>query len=308
MKLFVVLFCLYSSFGWSQEPYYTFGIGVPNPSPVLTFEDTATTKYIYYEQGTWNLWETGMPTKVFFNDGYQGGKALLTDTNDTYPTNNSSICEFKIVRDLGYSDVLEINFMHKMQTSPGLDGGKIEISLDNGQTWGNIIDNTYLNSFNVQIYGTHVNEYTVTDQVFALTDAGYSGTFDWTNSIYNLFIGFYSGDTINVRFTFKTDMTPENNEGWMIDDLVFSTFMVGLDELDNSMVISPNPATSVIEFDVQDIEVVQIFTSNGRLVKEYALDPNASKASLKIEELEVGSYFIRGTGIGKVLQAKFHKN
>lgn len=307
MKYLVLIFLMLSLKSWAQEPYYTFGTWVPNPSPLLTFEDTSTTKYIYYEAGTWNLWETGMPSKVFFNDGYNGGRALLTDSNDTYPTNNSSICEFKIVRDLGYSDVLEMNFMHKMQSSPGLDGGKIEISFDNGQTWGNIIDDSYLNTFNVQVYGSHSNEYTLTDQVFSLTDAGYSGTFDWMNSIYNLFIGFYSGDTINVRYVFKTDMTPENNEGWMIDDLMFSTFMVGLEELKSTIHLSPNPATSELQVEVSDLDQLEIYTSTGQLVKSCTLNVNNSKFKLNIEDLAPGSYIIKGIGADHVIFGRFQK-
>src|ERR1043165_9963954 len=106
--------------------------------------DQSNELYITIDTASGNLWQIGNPGKSYFNDAWSAPNAIVTDTLQTYPANNTSV--FQILLPFSFVGwASEIQFKHRYQTTSNHDGGYIEFSHDNGQTWYNVIaDSAYL--------------------------------------------------------------------------------------------------------------------------------------------------------------------
>jgi len=100
--------------------------------------------YQYIEIGSTpdNIWEIGEPNKLFLDSAFSFPKAIITDTNDFYPTSNNSFFDLYIgnYNIDWFPDDIFIEIKHKFDTDTLKDGGYITVSYDMGETWANIID------------------------------------------------------------------------------------------------------------------------------------------------------------------------
>lgn len=215
---------------YSQDTIYSWAYTI---SPVSNFEDRDTMNYFYFDSTqSNNTWQIGTPLKTTFNSAYTIPYALVTDTMNSYPTNNTSSFEFTIYTD----DMTFISFWHRLDSDSLTDGGVVEISKDGGLTWTNVLDDPELTLYNF---------YTTNDSIKSNSNKpGFSGTSTWIQST----IQAYIMNFFRFRFTFTSDSIETNKDGWLIDSFEFTCWGTGI-KYDNEkppIYVSPNPTTNLI--------------------------------------------------------------
>lgn len=230
-----------------------------------------------------NIWQIGVPDKPFFNNAYSLTHAIITDTLNPYPVNDTSSFTLRHIRpgELGGNESLQLNFWFRFNSDSLSDFGMIEASIDNGITWVNLLteDTTYNfawidpkpvltgNSNGWQHFSLELNMLTY--------ELGYS-------------------DTLLYRFTFISDGVQTNKDGWMLDDFQLADWWEGIDDQRNNKAISiyPNPTKGEISI-VKNIGVangnsIEIIDINGIIV----LRQEIQSSSLRLN-LPDGLYFMK---------------
>jgi hypothetical protein len=230
-----------------------------------------------------NLWQIGVPNKPVFDSAYSITHALVTDTLNSYPINDTSSFILKHIRqgELGGNESLQLNFWFKMNTDSLSDYGKVEASIDNGITWVNLMteDTTYYlqwiepkpvltgNSNGWQHFALELNMLTY--------ELGYS-------------------DTLLYRFTFISDSIQTNKDGWMIDDFLLADWWEGIEDNNSkeSLLMYPNPTSGIIYINEENFardNHISIINNIGQVVFETTLN---EKQNLDIRSLQNGVYVI----------------
>ena len=195
---------------------------------VISFEEP--TPYITILPLPQNLWQIGVPHKVFFNSAYTLPNAIITDTINNYPKNNLSTFELIAgqFNALYYPFEIFIDFRHKYDSDTLSDGGFITVSWDNGLSWMNIMTDTS-HIFEITpkypfAWGNN-NLYTA-ESLLNNGEPGFSGhSGDWIHSSmawYFLPVKKHPElipDTMRLRFNFISDTIEQHREGWMIDQI-----------------------------------------------------------------------------------------
>jgi hypothetical protein len=219
-----------------------------------------------------NIWQVGTVSKTVFTSGYQGTRAIVTDSMHLYPANNISSFTLHIRNCIpmwcgggGYEGI-SIIFEHKYNTEAGVDGGMIEISSDRGATWQNVINSTDAN----YLQGIYTSSNTVT----SLGQPGFSGNMGTWQSC-GFWLTNYNPDTMLVRFIFKSDSV-NSGDGWMIGNMSVQGFGEGIEQFGKTGVkVSPNPAK----------EQVLIESYNGLpLNGDLSIFDNLGRSVLRIKE------------------------
>lgn len=167
-----------------------------------------------------NIWQSPKNGSIIYKPflGYAGH---ITDTINPYPVNNSSSFEF-MVTDWPYVTdcfgMFLIIFNHIFDTDTMYDGGYLEISFDNKETWYNIIDSVPQFILDSTADYSLENMYGNSDTLWN-GQKGFSGRKELFTSVviftlkpqYNCSI-----DTIFIRFTFISDSIDNHKEGWNI--------------------------------------------------------------------------------------------
>jgi hypothetical protein len=267
--------------------------GTPNPSfHYFNFEDNSSNNYFYADSTQANnLWEIGDPIKTNFTSGISSYRALVTDTVNPYPINNTSSLYMNLYHSgLGW---LEIMFWYKIDSDTITDGGTIEFSFDNGLSWYNITethpDPQIWWSAN---FSTGMN---LTDTITSLGEPGISGTSDWEPGYVNIFnsvAGCCDPWTMKVRFSFASDNTMNNpKDGWILDNFSISAMMEGINNLNTSENISlfPNPSSNYISFEnISESTTITLFNAAGEKTMETLVKENAT---IDVSRLTPGIYF-----------------
>src|SRR5687767_10238215 len=99
----------------------------------VSFE-TPTTSIVIDTVGG-NLWQIGKPQKAFFDTAHSGINAILTDTLNDYPSNDTSSFIYIITDPYTLTCLTCMEFSHKYDMdSPG-DKGLIDASYNGGASW-----------------------------------------------------------------------------------------------------------------------------------------------------------------------------
>lgn len=223
-----------------------------------------------------NIWQIGIPNKVFLDSSYSAPLCIITDTINNYPINNFSSFQIKILPPpnscwgIGY-----MYFMHKYDFEQNKDGGYIEVKYDNDTTWTNIIFDTDPEVFIQSSYF-----YSDTDTIIGNIPAFTGNSNGWISSgfwwAWQIGVKNYFHDSLTIRFSMKSDSINTNQEGWLIDDIYLqlgdctgniSSNNLQIDDLN----IYPNPVNNIstIEFANKSnvLTTVKIFDSIGKEVK-----------------------------------------
>lgn len=237
-----------------------------------------------------NIWQIGIPQKSIFDSAATFPNALLTDTIDFYPPNNSSGFQFTIVPWTNRG-VLAIQWKQKLDMDEGLDGGKIEFSVDAGATWQNVFNNPHVYNF----YGFQpTNQDTLPngEVVFSGTDSLWRDIwlcYDMTWLSLN--------DSIRVRFTFTSDTIDNPKEGWIIDNmLAHLTIIHTVSEVkpEKYLNVYPNPTSDIIHIEtqkIQDFHIIEqmvLVNSAGQIVDEWKRIP--TKFFINVKKYSNGLY------------------
>lgn len=106
----------------------------------ITFENVFSNLYIDTIQPN-NIWQIGRPQKILLDSSDTKPNAIITDTINAYPINNTSSFIVKILQE-GWAwspnwpgPFAYIEFVHKYNTDTIIDGGHLEYSIDAGIIW-----------------------------------------------------------------------------------------------------------------------------------------------------------------------------
>lgn len=262
---------------YGQDTIYS--IAYTFPQPVSSFEDRDTAKYFHIDTTQPNnLWQIGTPSKTVFNNAYSAPLALMTDTLNIYPNVNISSFEFVIYTD----DATFISFWHRFNTDSLADGGVVDVSTDGGSTWTNIINATQF---------TLTNFYSSSNTILSNSNKpGFTGNSGWTQSI----IQGYALNFVRFRFTFTSDNSNTNKDGWMIDSFDFTCLGTGIQEVGvNSPIhIFPNPTSNFIS--IRSDNSIQFKSA---LIKDIIGKTilTTDRTTIDLSQFQSGIYFIEVT-------------
>lgn len=260
------------------------------------------TDYFFYFDSTQenNIWQIGTPSKQYLNSAYwDNAKALLTDTLNYYPSNNVSSFQFGLVNcgnggatqnclDWYWGPRIEIS--HKIDSELGMDGGTIEVSHDNGNTWVNLIEEIQ------DLEWIGYDMYSINDTIQSLGKPGFSGQTDWIFTEINYSMSYSEPlDTILFKFTFASDSVQTNQDGWEIGQVyVFGEYeLVDEYNINNLISVYPNPATDQLNITrekINGVPSIQILDASGKIIFE---EKNSSGSSINVQNLPNGNYTLR---------------
>lgn len=242
-----------------------------------------------------NIWQIGQPQKTIFDSAFSLPNAIVTDSINTYPTNNTSVFYCYYTWHLQQYHWPEIMFKYKIDADTLLDFGYIEASYDNGETWIDVMKDADLYDFEWFVTGPDYEEIT----------NSYSDTLPFTgksNSWYTFYMCMFGwdhyfpyNDTIVYKISFFSDDNETNREGWIIDDIYLSDIYSDVREnsyRNNIVNIFPNPASNSIKL-VQSpkVKINEIEVYNQSLQK--ILNIKAPENTIDISMLKPGLYFAK---------------
>lgn len=242
-----------------------------------------------------NIWQIGPPQKTIFNSASTTPNVMITDTINMYPVSNTSSFSFKIFPDpwWGGPMIIAVQWKQKldMQQFQG-DGGIVETSI-NHSPWENVINSPW--SYNLYGYDP------ANVDTLSSGEAAFSGTDTTWRDIWFCHYGgvMSSTDTMEIRFTFKSDSIPNTKEGWMIDDLsTHITFGHTIKEIEQKeyLMAFPSPTNGIVNLQLEKmnslhmIEHMELRDAKGTLVKSWGKCP--PRYFIDLRDVADGIYFL----------------
>lgn len=263
-NILFVLLILLNSYSLSQRSELQF----------IDFEGEAK---VYFSNSPQNIWQIGPPEKPSFTDAKSGQNVIITDTIDSYPSNNNSSFSIIIYKsEFQNASQLWLEFYHYFDMDTLSDFGTVEFSID-GEEW-NSYDDFNLNFLETDHQRTFIYENVEQGVDPSALITGYSGTWVREN-YYWVWQVAYKGienepifpDSIIMRFTFNSDEVDNDRDGWMIDDINVST--LGYSDTENLIIktlnVIPNPTASYIHITSdRNIKTLRLFDSRGAMLIE----------------------------------------
>lgn len=280
------------------------------------YDETLPLKYLYLDSvnNAQNIWQIGTPEKDNILLPFTPSRSIVTDTMFSYPTNDTSsfiiaVCHYYQGGFLPYLTVSNWELNYYMDSDEGNDFGKIEVSVDNGDTWWNLNEAGWISGDTI-----------LSGNTGGLAKMRFDPTFDPTPTFYDHMMTVSNNMTIPIesmwiRFTFISDNIAENKMGWIIESLnsgqgLFSSVN---DIKRNSIGINifPNPTSGLARLEIQNKELnnysIQLFSSTGALVHQTSIE-NGFQKELNLLGLPQGIYHFMVTnqenlkkGFGKVV-------
>lgn len=240
-----------------------------------------------------NIWQVGVPRKVIFDSAATLPNAILTDTVNPYPPNNTSSFQFTYVPWSTWG-IYALQWKQKLDMEAGSDGGKVEMSLDGGSNWQNVFDDPHVYNF----YGfqaANADSLPNGEHAFSGTDSTWRDVWLCYDLSWLSFV-----DSLLVRFTFVSDSIDTPREGWMIDNmLTHVTIIHTVDENkpDKYLTVYPNPASDRIYIETQKlaefhiIEDMQLINAAGQVVDTWHNEP--TKFYINTKNYSNGLYHLK---------------
>lgn len=279
---------------------------------IITFEEPS--RFLELDTTAASVWEIGMPNKLVFNGSYAGWYSVFTGTAPLYPANNHSMFTLLIsqqnVDHYPYSVYLE--FMHRLDSEKGKDGGYIDVSYDGGQTWTNVIEDRsacYVPGDDFETEGLYAQSDTLYNGEYGFSGELHTWSkvrFGWEYCLTKTASDYH--DTTLLRFNFISDGNDPTQEGWNIDHIrLFSMPITGSAADGHARMFSvvPNPAVdeiTIVSADGSAIERVRLFDMTGKLLGVFD-----GKDRIPVADQPTGIYFLEiESGYGDVFK-KFLK-
>ena len=277
--------------------FLTFGLGIftgraqsmPMWYYTIDFDDTTGYSHLTIDSAghPGNTWQIGMPQKPIFNVGYLSFKAIVTDTLNPYPVNDTSYFTVNNPAGQGWDshDAVDLYGYYWVDSDSLTDYGTMEISLDNGGSWINLLhDPVYASHIN---WGSPVPVLTGQSgvwQFFYVTVSGLKVTFD-----------LHTNDPVLWRFDFVSDGIDNGRDGLMYDDLHFDDNVENIPEYERHDLITiyPNPVSNELHIqkaNASGTAKIQVYNSAGKMVMENSTF-NGNK--IDVHRLQNGIYLLR---------------
>lgn len=264
-----------------------------------------------------NIWQIGTPDKIFFDTAHSGVKAILTDSVNSYPINDTSSFIYVIRNPYTETCFTSMEFWHKYDMDTLTDIGIIEASYNGGNSWVVVNDSSEVSPWGSFFWwDDDFHEANGNYTIHPLTTTGKSDgwilsrfNWQWWIPVKSNDSIIYPLDSLMIKFIFISDSIETNREGWLIDDILTASAEWQLcsdikeSTINNSMRIYPNPFSqqTVIEFkDELNNSNINIYNSTGLKVKEIR---NVFGQSILIqrENLPSGIYYLVITKNGKMV-------
>ncbi len=277
-KLFTLIFCFVSACVNGQVGWINFD---PGFSDYHTFISIDTNFHN-------NIWQVGKPNKTVFTSAFSAPYAIVTDTLNPYPVNDTSVFILKIPGVLaGYVpapfSVNDISFKYQLDIDSGTTV-TLEISEDSGAHWTNIIDSL------PEYYSWTEFGVPIDTPNLKVSTAG------WTSFYVSREPFSAVPDSILFRFTFISDSNHVSRDGWIIDDIIYHYYYESVlqTQNDNLITLYPNPSKGNIfihsEKQYQEEPTVIVYNTKGQEV--YKTNNLASTGYLNLP-LPDGTYTLK---------------
>jgi hypothetical protein len=270
---------------------------VNTPHGDLMFADTLefdpTHSWISISDPESCIWEIGQPDKNYFDQPLSGNKAMLTDSSTYYGSNLNDVFMITIAWEEHYIAEGILSFFHKYDTDYKTDGGIVEISYDEGESWINLHEEG--ESYDRNFIG--LSEDTIQGGEYAFSgksDGWQYVELQWVWMVLTKKDLLDIGEEVFVRFRFVSDDIDTQKEGWMIDDIVFRGYSASGDIEGHALsrvLVYPNPASDLINFKFTENDgqnhYIHIYSSLGQEFKSLHIEKN----QLDITDMSNGIYF-----------------
>lgn len=292
---------------------------------VLFFESKAQTELVDFEStpqyvtidSLTGCWQIGTPSKTLFDTAYSSHHALMTDTINAYPNDSISYAYFSFPTG-SFASTYSISFKHRYDSETDVDGGYIEVYDCYSGTWKSI---TSAVAFACPFYSVYYNN-NVPTQLLTNGEVGFTGNSNgWiTQEISFGCMAVFQGEenrggsmVAQFRFVFVSDGNNTNQEGWMIDDILWSDFggiCASIEEFENSLGLKAYPSITHenISFETENelFSKIIIYDFSGKIIENFSFPPTNSK-TLELSNLSNGMYFYSvedGKAVGKFMMEK----
>ena len=238
-------------------------------------------------------WHICKPNKQTFNSAFSAPFAILTDSTGPYRVNDTSSFTVQLT---DYSQcwcMPMIGAFYKMESDSLTDFGLIELSIDNGLSWNNILSNEVIPDWSwftpKPILTGRISEWT---EFFALLP------------------NIENTDTLLFRFTFISDSVQTDKAGWILDDIKLLIHTEGTPEIEikNEVRTFPNPANNSIIISnsaFQNGLSISVYNIQGQLLFNHPMQQ--AKTEIDISQFENGVYFVRVFGTNTNIVKKIIK-
>jgi hypothetical protein len=251
-------------------------------SCLINFEEEYCWEAPYYNldiPGNNNAWQVCIPNKTMLDSAHSLPKAIMTDSIGPYPVNDTSSFIIKFIPYAQCMCAPVIGGYYRMDGDTLKDFGRIEFSLDYGNTWLDALSDT------------------VVPQIWWITEKPVlTGRIHRWKHFFAYLPYDLTGDTICYRFTFISDSIQTNQDGWLLDDLFLIDHIEGTREIESvdEIDIYPNPAASMITVSgkfINDCMEVSIYDIRGQLRLQQSLQKD--KEDIDISNLSKGTYLVK---------------
>jgi hypothetical protein len=188
-----------------------------------------------------------------------------------------------------------VQWIQKLDLDSALDGGIVELSVDNGYSWQNIFKVPFVYDF----YGYQL----LNRDTLPGGDIAFSGTDSTWEDIWLCFnLQAVQADTLYLRFTLKSDSINNNREGWMIDNIsAHITIVHPVMEVNKDKYLSVYPRMTNGEVNIKckpgndnfSLQTADLIDAEGRLVQQFKIGPGDS--NIKLNNHANGWYFLKVT-------------
>lgn len=251
---------------------------------------------VVLDTGSTNVWHIAPPQKILFDSAYSLPNVIITDSLLAYPDSSTSSFTVQVTEENSWGpSIIALQWAQKLDLENGRDGGMIEFSFDNGQTWASAFDNPLIYNF----YGyDNVNVDTLHNGLVGFTGIDTNWRDIWL--CYDSYFFWEALDSIRVRFTFTSDTVSTGQEGWMIDNMTLHrTWVHTINKMDDDvyMRVFPNPAKGRINIETRKIQAyhaierAELFNMAGLSVRTFGRRP--TKTFLDVSGIPAGVYHLK---------------
>ncbi len=158
-------------------------------------------------------------------------------------------------------------FWHRYNTQKGKDGGIVEISTDEGNTWEDLRFHFVMNGYNSFMTNSSISQLAFTGD-----------SEEYIQSIIDL--DEYIGEDVLIRFRYTSDET-ESEEGWFIDDI---KFFGDYHEIRNEACVSSDLGENICSDFTSVVFGEPVFTSTNNIESDLgvSLFPNPTNGKLYV--------------------------
>ena len=255
-------------------------------------------------------WQIGTPVnKTTFLAAYNRTRAAITDTSGPY---SSDTLSQMIIQLKGERFGLGLSFWYKLDMEDGSDSAKIDFSFDNGLTW--------LDSVSTAGFLLCKGDYFYGINLFGTLKKSQP---NWTRAVFSFKTGYLVRlddcssdattypDSALARFSFYSNTSHPQKDGWMIDDVAIGSFLVGgLSDYDyfasTTIQLEPNPSsdqtihihslqsgTNIQGYEVEDLNGIR----KGSFKNSSVIDVSTLPAGMYVVKIETS----KGMAVKKML-------